>query len=152
MSEYRIEKVRRSVTLVLAGGTTLVGDVFLQSTARYRPGPQEPDELFNEDEPFVPLATADDQLVLLAKDQVTMVQFSGGAADTPVGGVAGAAVDLVFADGTACSGELRMETRASRSRLLDFLNEEHQRFLTLRTSSCVCLVNRRHIAQVRHRR
>lgn len=152
MSEYRIEKVRRTVTLVLAGGATLSGDVFLQSTARYRPGPQEPDELFNEEEPFVPLATADGQLVLLAKEHVVMVQFDAGAADTPIGGVAGAAVDLVFADGSVHSGELRMETRASRSRLLDFLNEEHQRFLTLKTPACMCLVNRRQIAQVRHRR
>ncbi len=152
MSEYRIEKVRRGVTVVLAGGAKLTGDVFLQPAARYHTGTQELDELFNEEEPFIPLATADNQLVILAKDQIATVQFSGAAADTPIGGMAGAAVDVVLADGAVCSGELRIETRASRSRLLDFLNEEHQRFLTLRSPDCICLVNRRHIAQVRPRR
>jgi hypothetical protein len=147
MSEYRIEKLRRAVTLVLRGGTSITGEVFLQPTARYRPGPQQPDELFNEDEPFVPIATADDQLLLLAKDHIAMVQYAATAADTPVGGVSGTAVELVFADGTTCSGELQMETRASRSGLLDFLNEEHQRFLTMRTAHGVCLVNCRQIAQ-----
>jgi hypothetical protein len=62
------------------------------------------------------------------------------------------AVDLVLADGSVAGGELRLETRASRSRLLDFLNEDSQRFLALRSPSCVRLVNRRQIAQVRHRR
>jgi hypothetical protein len=152
MSEYRIEKVRRGVTVVLAGGAKLTGDVFLQPAARYHTGAQEPDELFNEDEPFVPLAVADNQLVILAKDQIALVQYSGVTADTPIGAVAGASVDLVLADGATCSGELRIETRASRSRLLDFLNEEHQRFLTLRSPDCTCLVNRRHVAQVRPRR
>jgi hypothetical protein len=99
----------------------------------------------------LPLATNGDQLLLLAKDQITMVQYAAQLADTPVGGVEGASVDLVIADGTTCSGELQMVTRASRSRLLDFLNEEHQRFLTLRTEDGVCLVNCRQIAQAAQR-
>lgn len=152
MSEYRIEKIRRPVTIALVGGTTLSGDVFLQPSARYRPGPQDPAELFNEDDQFVPLATASEELVLVAKEQITTVQFAESAVETLPDGVAGVAVDVVFADGAVASGELRMETRASRSRLLDFLNEDSQRFLTLRSSSSVCLVNRRQVAQVRHRR
>jgi hypothetical protein len=34
MSEYRIEKVRRAVTVVLRGGTSVTGEVFLQSPPR----------------------------------------------------------------------------------------------------------------------
>jgi hypothetical protein len=155
MSEYRIEKIRRAVTVVLAGGATLEGDIFLQPAARYRAGPQDPAELLNEDDPFIPLATAGatgDELVLLAKDQISTVQFVESSADTQSNGSAGVAVDLVLADGSVAGGELRLETRASRSRLLDFLNEDSQRFLALRSPSCVRLVNRRQIAQVRHRR
>jgi hypothetical protein len=152
MSEYRIEKLRRAVTIVLAGGATLVGDVFLQPSARYRTGPQDPAELFNEDDQFIPLAGAGDELVLVAKDQIRTVQFGADAADTSSQGVAGVVVDVVCADGSTCSGELRMETRASRSRLLDFLNENTQQFLTLWSSSSVYLVNRHQVAQVRPRR
>lgn len=152
-SEFRIEKVRRAVVLTLSDGSALEGDVFLQPTARYRAGAQEPAELFNEPEPFVPVAMADRSLVLVAKSQVYRVQFAADAADTPMGGVeAEAAVDVVFPDGSVAGGALRLETRAERSRLLDFLNDEQQAFITLRSSFGITLINRRHIVQVRQRR
>lgn len=148
MSEYRIEKVRRRVAVSLAGGVVLEGDVFLQPTARYRMGPQDPAELFNEADPFVPLATNTDHRVLVAKEHVTRVQFEADDADTDFGEGTDETVEVVFADGTRCSGQLRLETRSDRARLLDFLNGGHQRFLTLRSASVVCLVNRGQIAQV----
>jgi hypothetical protein len=148
MSEYRIEKVRRRVAVSLVGGVVLEGDVFLQPTARYRMGPQDPAELFNEADPFLPLAMHGDHGVLIAKEHVTRVQFAVEEADTEIGEGSDEAVEIVFADGTRCSGRLRLETRADRARLLDFLNGGHQRFLTLRSSSLVCLVNRGQIAQV----
>ena len=151
MSEYRIEKARRRVTVALVGGVTLEGDVFLQPTARYRAGPQPPAELFNEEEPFFPLA-AGDHLVLVAKDQVTRVQFGEEPTDTEIEGAGSVPVELVFADGSMFAGDLRLETRASRPRLLDFLNEDRARFLTLRFAGGICLANRQLIAQVRHRR
>lgn len=152
MSEYRIEKVRRSVTLRLAGGVTLAGDIFVQPTARFRAGPQEPADLLNEPEAFIPVATVEDELMLVAKDQIEHVQFPADGSDTHNDGVADAAVEVWLTDGTSLSGVLRLETRADRSRVLDFLNDEQQRFLTLRTPFGTCLVNRRHITQVRQRR
>jgi len=152
ISEYRIEKVRRRVTIALDGGETLEGDVFLQPAARYRHGPQDPAELFNEPEPFLPLATPGDRSILIAKAQVRSVQFQDEDADTDLGGVAEAEVEVTFTDGTSTSGALRLETRADRPRLLDFLNDDHQRFLRLRLPSGPCLINRSKIAKVRERR
>lgn len=152
MSEYRIEKVRQRVTITLAGGAVLTGDIFLQPTARYRTGPQDPLELFNEPELFLPLAIDGDANVLVSKEQVSRVQFAREAADTELDGVPGADVEITFADGATVSGELRFEGRTGRPRLLDFLNNDHQSFLTLRSPADVWLVNRRQIAQVRHRR
>jgi hypothetical protein len=151
MSEYRIEKVRRRVSVTLTGGTMLHGEIFLQPTARYRAGAQEPGELFNENEAFLPLATGGDDLVLLAKRHVSRVQYDADAADNDGRGGADASVEVVFADGTRLSGQLRLETRTDRSRLLDYLNGDHQRFLTLRSSNRIWLVNREQIAQVLHR-
>ncbi len=151
MSEYRIEKVRRTVMLRLSDGATVSGDVFLQPTARFRAGPQHPSDLFNEPEPFIPIATVDEELVLIAKDQIAHVQFPADGADTHLEGIADAAVDLWLADGTVLNGVVRFATRADRSRLLDFLNDDDQRFLTLQTPFGTCLVNRRHITQVRQR-
>ena len=170
MSEYRIEKVRRRVSVALSGGGTLVGDIFLQPSARYRSGPQDPAELFNEPESFFPLATNGDELILIAKDHVKTVQFDDAEVDTFVDGVTdgrsdrrqavrsdsagvatGVVVEVVLRDGSHVDGELRLEMRSDRTRLLDFLNGGQQRFLTLRSPGRVCLVNWRQIAQVRQR-
>lgn len=153
MSEFRIEKIRQAVTVTLATGKQLTGEIFLQPTARYRSGPQHPAELFNEPEPFIPVSVAD-ELLLVAKDQVMTVQFADDSADTDSEGVEEeeASVDVVFSDGSETGGQLRLETRVERPRLLDFLNDDHQRFLTLRSPQGVILINRRRIAQVRQRR
>jgi hypothetical protein len=66
--------------------------------------------------------------------------------------VAEALVDVLFPDGSVSSGALRLETRLERPRLLDYLNDESQRFITLRSPQGICLINRRQIAQVRPRR
>ena len=42
MSEYRIEKQRRELKLVLADGSKLKGDVFLRAVSRYRSRPEDP--------------------------------------------------------------------------------------------------------------
>lgn len=151
-SEFRIEKIRHPVVITIAGGMTLQGDVFLQPSARYHHGPQTPAELFEEPEPFVPLATGDDHLVMVAKEQILRVQFERHAADTDVEGVEEAEVDITLPDGGITSGHLRLETRAGRPRLLDYLNGDDQRFLTLRSPHGMILINRRQIVQVRQRR
>lgn len=152
MSEYRIEKVRRRVSIMLEGGQQIRGDLFLQPTARYRPGPQDPADLLDEPEPFFPVAADGDELVLVAKNQVRWVEFALDHADTDLGGVAEANVKVTFTDGSSANGALRLETRVDRPRLLDFLNADHQQFLRLYTPQGVCLVNRSKIAQVRQRR
>ena len=151
-SDLRIEKVRRHVMVTMAGGSTLQGDVFLQPVARYRTGPQLPGELLNEPEAFFPLATAGDHLVLIAKEQVMRVTLERDAADTDLEGVEEAAVDITFPDGSLTSGYLRLETRADRPRLLDYLNGDRGHFLTLRSPHGIILINRRQIVQVRQRR
>jgi hypothetical protein len=151
MSEYRIEKVRRRVTIVLSGGETFDGDVFLQPAARYRYGPQDPAEMFNEPDRFVPLAIDGGEVVLLAKEGIVRVLFD--EPDLEPDGVEGsdAMVEVAFLDGSRYTGVLRFQTRVNRSRLIDFLNEDNQRFLTLRSGDGVCLVNRTQVIHVRRR-
>src|SRR5258708_9970093 len=73
MSDYRIEKVRRRVELTLATGEKLEGDVFLQAFARYRAGPDEPLDVLNESDPFLPLALPSGELLLVQKAQIAVV-------------------------------------------------------------------------------
>lgn len=150
MSEYWIEKVRRRVTVSMIGGRTLDGEVFLQPYARYRSGPQDPAELFNEREAFVPLCVGGDTHILLSKNHISRVQFEADPADDVVG-EPDVMVELVFADGARISGQLKLEARLGRARLLDFLNVDHQRFLALHSDSTVYLINFGQVAQVLHR-
>lgn len=153
MSEFRIEKLRRRVAIDLVGGARLDGDVFLQPSARYRSSPQTPAELLNEPDPFVPVATSEDEFALVAKAQIIRVQFPPDRTDTDDREVEGVAVDVVLADGSSATGALRLEMRGERPRLLDFLNaDDRESFLTLRSAADVILINRRLIAQVRQRR
>ena len=150
-SEYRIEKVRRRVSIILVGGVRLHGDLFLQPSARYRVGPQDPHDLLNEPERFVPFAVDGHAMTLIAKDHIIRVQYEDPAADPSEDGAALAAVEVHFTDGSATAGMLRLETPAGRPRLLDYLNDASEPFLRLRNAAGSCLANRRQIAQVRHR-
>lgn len=146
-NDYRIEKVRHSVLLTLTGGMTLTGDIFLQPTTRYRSGPQHPAELFNEPESFIPVAGIWGSL-LVAKDQIIRVEFEAPPADSPIEGGATATIDVTCTDGGVYGGTVRLDVRADRSRLLDFLNGVHEHFLMLESPNGICLVNRRHIVHV----
>lgn len=150
MNEYRIEKLRRHVHVVLNGGQQLDGEVFVQPMARFRTGPEHPLDLFNEAEPFFALSRSPADVLLVAKDQVCHVETAAptldSAYETPHVGVH---VMITLADGSASTGYVFPETRVDRARLLDFLNTYAQRFLAVFTADVVRLVNRRLIVHVR---
>lgn len=151
VNEYHVEKVRHRVSLTLTGGKTFVGDVFLQSSTRYRSGPQHPTELFNEPEAFIPVAATGGS-VLVAKEQIIRVEFEAPSIDGPHDGGTTASIDVTCTDGGVYGGAVRLDVRANRSRLLDFLNGVDERFLMLESPTGICLVNRRHVVHVRQRR
>jgi hypothetical protein len=148
VSEFYVEKVRRRVTVVLDGGTRIDGDIFLQSVARHRLGPEAPSEMLNDRDPFFPLAQGRES-TLIAKRSVTQVEFASQPTDTQLDGTPGVTIAIRFADGTELVGDLYPETRAGRRRLLDFLNSDGEQFLAVHVASTVVLVNRRLIASVR---
>lgn len=149
MSEYKIEKLRRHLTLFLVDGTKLDGEVFLRPISRYRSRPEEPSDMLNDAEPFFALIT-DGEAVLIAKSNVaraeTPVETNGGEEDLASLGVP---VEVTLTNGSTCSGSVFLETRYDRPRLLDFLNSYPGRFLPLVDARQVCLVNTHTIAHVR---
>src|SRR5688572_7064991 len=70
MSDLRIEKGRTSVLLTMAGAGSLSGEMFIQSYSRRGDGPENPEDILNDAEPFFPLALDDGNTMLIAKDQV----------------------------------------------------------------------------------
>ena len=150
MSDYRIEKVRQPVELTLANGHRLDGDVFVQAFARFRAGPEEPLDLLNDEEPFLPLVVQADGLFLVQKSQVAIVSTPlpepDESADT---GVVGMRVEFTLLDGSSHTGSIFPELRVDRPRLVDFLNDTHLHFLALFTAERQLLVNLAHIAYAR---
>ncbi|MDB4884690.1 MAG: hypothetical protein JWN79_128 [Gemmatimonadetes bacterium] len=150
MSDYRIAKLRCPVEVTLANGRRLDGDVFVQSAARFHDGPEEPLDLLNDDDPFLPLAASTGVVYLVQKAQIAVVGVALPAADAPVeAGVVGMRVECTLIDGSAHIGSVFPELRADRPRLVDFLNDTPLSFLPLFTSAQLRLVNRVHIAYVR---
>jgi hypothetical protein len=150
MSEYRIEKLRRPVAVVLRSGRRLEGDVFVGSQARLHDGPEDPSEHFNHASPFFALSLCEGEVLLVAKEQVAWVELVSEAADDSfdVPNV-GLEVEVQLADGSMTAGSVFPETRVEHARLLDFLNEYAPMFLAVFTADRIRLVNRRVIAHVK---
>ena len=153
-NDYRIEKDRLPVVLVTTGGERLAGELFVQTHARYRSGPEEAPDLMNDDEPFFPFAVAGGDTLLIAKDHVREVELPHGPEAPPedgdgVTGVRRALIELTLTDGTIAAGAVYLEVPFNRPRLLDFLNRFDRRFVTLYGNGAARLVNRRLIERVR---
>ena len=150
MSDYRIEKVRRAVEVTFTNGLRLDGDVFVQTATRFGAGPEEPLDLLNDDEPFLPLVLDTGAAYLVHKAQIAVVGTRLPEGDDAVErAVIGMKVELTLIDGSTHVGCIFPEVRANRQRLIDALNDLSLPFLALFTTEQLRLVNRRHIAYVR---
>ena len=148
MSEYRIEKLRRELSVLLSDGSTLDGDVFLRPVSRHRSRPEDPADLLNDPEPFFALMR-NGETVLIAKAQVTSAVTTVDDDDALDTGALGVMVEVTLHDGTVCDGSIFMESRNDRQRLLDYLNAYRDRFLPIVSPGQLLLVNTESIAHVR---
>ena len=147
-SEYRVEKLKRPLAVVLTDGQRLEGDVFLRPVSRYRSQPEDPVDMLNDSDPFFVLVSSAGA-VLVSKANVSHAETSyEGAADfeAPVLGVP---VEVTLTDGSVCKGNIFLETRSDRPRLLDFLNSYRGRFVPVVDIRRIFLVNTQTIAHVR---
>ena len=154
MSEYRVEKVRRTLALVLRNGDRLEGEVFLRPVSRHRPRPEEPADLLNDPDPFFALVR-DGEAVLVRKDNVARADTTYDVDDlenvetSALGASLGVPVEVTLVDGSMCAGSIFLESRSDRPRLMDFLNSYRNRFLPVIAAAQVVLLNTHTIAHVR---
>ena len=146
-SQYRIEKLRRPLSVVLLDGTRIEGDVFLQSATRLHRRPESPADMLNDDDPFFALMR-EGEAILVAKKSVARAETSLEPQEDDVY-APGIPVEVTLTDGATCTGSIFPETRAGRPRLLDFLNTYRDRFLPVVDARQVILVNTSTIAFVR---
>jgi len=148
---YRIEKERLEVVITMEGGSAAHGYIFLQPRVHGYSSHSEPAALFNDDELFFPLELDSGDVLLVSKERV--VDISGIPVSeedellresSPM-----ALLEITLAGGITRLGSMRLEVRADRPRLLDYLNDCKQRFLMLFTDNGIRLVNRTLIERVR---
>jgi len=148
-NDFRVEKEHVAVSITMLGGETLSGYVFAPQI--YPPGGlEEPLQLLNETEPFFPLGLATGEVLLIAKHRVVEIALDDQAAGEELHGSAPTAlVQLTLAGGITHVGSVRLEVRATRPRVLDYMNYCTARFMALRTEEGVRLINREMIERVR---
>lgn len=150
LDEYRIEKERLAITLTMAGGEALHGHIFVQPGGYGAATREGPRELFNGPDPFFPIELDDGQVMLISKTHVLEVSELPAADEDVLGAEAPMTlVQVTLVGGVDHFGSMRLEVRADRPRLVDYLNACHERFLTLHTDHGVRLINRALIARVR---
>lgn len=148
MSEYRIDKLRRELSVMLKDGSRLEGDVFLRPVSRHRSRPEDPADLLNDPDPFFALVRSG-ETILVSKAQVASAVTTVDEDDALDTGALGVIVEVTLHDGSICDGSVFLESRNDRPRLLDFLNAYRERFLPLVSPGQMLLVNIDSIAHVR---
>lgn len=151
LDKYRIEKHRIAVTVVMMGGDEIRGHIFVQPLAYQYGVPEDPLHLLNANDPFLPLAQDDDEVLLVAKDRVVEVRGIASHDEDMLRRESArpALVEITLAGGIVHLGSVRLETPSDRPRLQDFLNHYPSRFATLYTTEGVRLINVRLIDRVR---
>jgi hypothetical protein len=148
-NDVRIEKERVAVSITMVGGELLTGSLFAPQI--YPPGGvEDPLRLLNESEPFFPLGLPTGEVLLISKARVLEIELDGtsGLEDLP-GSAPTALLQLTLAGGLTHVGSVRLEVRASRPRVLDYMNHCLEHFMALRTDEGVRLINRKMIERVR---
>ena len=148
-NDVRIEKERVAVSITMVGGELLTGNLFAPQI--YPPGGvEDPLRLLNEPEPFFPLGLPTGEVLLISKARVLEIGIDGslGAEELP-GSAPTALLQLTLAGGMTYVGSVRLEVRASRPRVLDYMNHCMEPFMALRTDEGVRLINRKMIERVR---
>ncbi len=148
---YRIEKDKLAVSVRLKGGENVHGFIFVQPSVYRHLGREEPVDVFNSSEPFLPIITDDGDTLLVAKDQIVEAwPVDETEADQLRRACARSVVlEITLVDGAVRTGAVLLGMPFDRTRPLDFLNQHKDRFLTLFTDDAIHLMNMRCIERVR---
>jgi hypothetical protein len=151
MDLYRIEKSRIPVTVTLARGEQVNGDMFIQGNSEWHLGPERTADVLNDGLGFFPLAVAENDTLLVNKKGVRDVAELSSSRDDwrLIPSWRQQRVELRFLGGGNLSGTVDLELPGDHPRLLDFLNKTESAFVPVLTEGGTRLVNREFIESIR---
>ena len=142
-------RVAIPATLLLAGGGTREGEVYVMERVPQHAGSETPLDMLNRPDGFFPFRShKDDEGVLLvakARTVTLTVPLPHDVDKARLSAAKRVRLELTLADGSKLSGWATLELPEYHSRLLDYLNASAEPFFALMTADAMHLVNRAHV-------
>jgi hypothetical protein len=151
VNDFRIEKSRLPIAITLVSGDAMSGELYIQASALHRFQMEDASEIMNAPDAFFPLRLESGETLLVAKAKVRDVLVGPDHAADPdwsLGMPAGVCVTLD--GGRTYTGRLLLPDAQGRGRVLDALNRDGNRFVSLHQDDGLVLVNRAQIVHVQH--
>ena len=146
-------RVAVPATLLLAGGGTRVGEVYVMERVPQHAGHETPLDMLNRPEAFFPFRPTKDgtDVLLVAKARTVILTVVPPKVEDSarLSAAKKASFEVTLADGSTLSGWATLELPEYHSRLLDYLNELAQPFFAVTTANEMYLVNRAHVLYAR---
>jgi len=149
VSGFAMPRVAIPATLLLAGGGTRVGEVYVMERVPQHAGSETPLDMLNRPDPFFPFRSRKDGEGVLLVAKARTVSLTVPRADNldpaRLSAAKKVSLELTLADGSKLSGWAALELPEYHSRLLDYLNAAAEPFFAIREADAVHLVNRAHV-------
>jgi len=156
MQELAVEKRKVPVIIRCLDCEDVRGELFLSLFSKNHSGPETALDFMNSPERFFVLQLeADPPVRMMNKDRIAEIEISAedelGKRDLSRAGAKEEPMEVRFNSQISLNGNAYVELPPTKSRLIDFLNQEDKFFL-LRTGQTVHIINRRQISFVTPRR
>lgn len=156
MQELAVEKRKVPVTIRCVDCEEIKGELFLSLFSKNHSGQETALEFMNSPERFFVLRLqAEPPVRMMNKDRIVEIEVSAdaelGGQDLSGMGAKEEPMEVHFKNSHSLNGNAYVELPPTKSRLIDFLNQEDKFFL-LQTDQTVHIINRRQISFVTPRR
>ncbi len=148
--DLKIPKIRKQVNLWVHPEGRVVGSLFLREQSVHHAGPERPEEVLNQDAPFIVLYRENpSELRFYNRSAIVRVEYDDGAGPEGEDHLTILPCRLDLMDGSRIEGEIREILPPDRARLFDYLNRNDIRFVRLfLPEGGICLINKNYVIHV----
>jgi hypothetical protein len=153
LSEFRVEKSRRTATLTLSNGTSVSGSFFISGSSRTHAGPEGIKDVLNGETGFFPFEVQHDgrtTTILYNRDHLVFVEIfdrDEARRDPGYDVATERIVTMLFSNGTSLRGSVRVFRPQGRDRLSDFARAQ-ERFRYLESDRATYIINVSHLVEL----
>jgi hypothetical protein len=153
MSEYWVNKERRSATLTLSDGRSLPGIFFVSGSSRSHAGPERIKDVLNRGPAFFPFEVGEAggriRTGLFNRDQVLFVTlpYDEAHSEAAYDVATRRSISMLLANGARLTGLVRVYCPRGRDRLSDYTRAD-ETFRYLHTPEALLVVNFRHVLEL----